>query len=198
MQHIDAIRNDRDGVVSELKKFIARDSYSILVEPSIELGKLTQVVLGVMQSKFWKEVKKGTDVKTEFTIMTSFGDDFLTGTIDRLYRDGSGVWNILDYKTDSVTEDSVQEKTLAYESQLKFYALLVGKYFSVDEVQANLLFTSALDSPVQHRYSRRELRSFENELLSTLQKIHSGEFRREGRACNGCPFLPAGCSSLSL
>jgi ATP-dependent helicase/nuclease subunit A len=196
MQHIDTIGDDVNRIRSELKKFIARDSYSILSEPSIELEELAQCIVDVLNSVFWNEVKKGSDARTEFTIMTTLGDDFLTGTLDRVYRDANGVWNVLDYKTDAVTEQTLQQKVEHYEPQLKFYALLVRKFFSAEQVQTNLLFTSFVEKPIQFKYTLNDLLKFEKELSSTISRLHSGKFLRDGKPCEGCPFLPQGCSAL--
>lgn len=197
MQHIDSLAHDANTITDELRKFILRDSFSILSEPSIELEELARSVAAVLDSPFWNDARRGTDVRTEFTIMAALDKDFLTGTLDRVYRDARGVWNVLDYKTDSLGSQSVHEKARQYEPQVKFYSLLVHKFFSAPDVHATLLFSASVNEPVQFRYSATELQRHEEELRAIVANIHSEKFSRNGKACSTCPFLPHGCPPLN-
>ncbi|HXG00648.1 MAG TPA: PD-(D/E)XK nuclease family protein, partial [Bacteroidota bacterium] len=179
---------------TELKNFISRDSYSILSEPSIELEALTEKVMAVLRSKFWQNVLSGTDIRTEFTIMTGIDDDILLGTLDRVYRDRDGLWTVLDFKTDTVDSETLARKQAEYEAQLKFYSLLVRKYFGADRVLSCLLFSELPEHPVQVVYSAGELDAFEQELRINISRIRAREFSRPGAPCVGCPFLPSGCT----
>ncbi|MBI5473450.1 MAG: UvrD-helicase domain-containing protein [Ignavibacteriae bacterium] len=195
MQHIDSRSLDARTLRGELKKFIAQDSLSVISEPMIELDAIVQSVLDLVGTDFWRDVQRGSDARTEFTIMTACGDDFLTGTLDRLYRDELGVWTIIDYKTDAVDAVRVKERVTLYEPQLKFYALLAHKLFGAERVNAHLYF-AALQSPVRFTYVARELQQYEIELINVMQRIHSGDFPAPARLCDGCPFLPAGCRAV--
>lgn len=197
MQYIDDTGSEKKKAVTTLKDFIARDSYSILSEPSIELESLAETALKVIGTNFWNTVKRGAETRTEFTIMAAFGDDFLVGTLDRIFRDADGVWHVLDYKTDSLSNHTVQEKATQYEPQVKFYSLLVNKHLSASRIEAHLLFTERPDEPVNFSYDEIALDQFEKELSSIIQKIHAKEFSPDGRRpCSGCPFIPQGCFAL--
>ncbi len=193
LQHIEKFSPDVGSLTPELRKFILRDSLSILSEPSIELDKIASSVVKVVQSEFWSEVKKGTESKTEFTIMMPFGENFLTGTLDRVYRDGEGIWTVLDYKTDAGTAESVGQKSQLYEAQVKFYALLVKNYFQAETVRCKLLFTSIQTTPIQFSYSLHELENFEQTLAAIISRIQNGIFERPSLPCAVCPLAPEGC-----
>jgi ATP-dependent helicase/nuclease subunit A len=197
MQRIDSLAHDTNTITDELRKFILRDSFSILSEPSIELEALARSIAAVLDSQFWNDARRGTDVRTEFTIMAALGKDFLTGTLDRIYRDARGVWNVLDYKTDSLGGQSVHEKAKQYEPQVKFYSLLVHKFFSAPDVHATLLFSASVNEPVQFRYPATELHRYEEDVRAIIANIHSENFARNGKPCSTCPFLPHGCPPLS-
>ena len=195
MQHIDSLPLNSLSLRDELKKFLAQDSLSVIAEPMIELDLIVQSVLDLVESDFWRTVKRGTDVRTEFTIMATCGSDFLTGTLDRVYRAADGTWTILDYKTDAIVAGQAKERASLYEPQLKFYALLIWKLFGVSNVSAILYYTS-LKYDVRFSYSARELQAYEVELSVVFRKIHSGDFVPAGKSCNDCPFLPMGCSNV--
>lgn len=193
MQHIETIGDDRSKIRQELKQFIARDSYSILAEPSIELDALTDTVLEVMHSEFWKELQRGSESRTEFTIAARLDQDILLGTLDRVYRDSDGVWTVLDFKTDSVTDETRQEKIEQYEPQIKFYALLIRKFFSCSRVRACILFSELVEKPARFEFTSSDLEAHEQQVRSIIARIRAGEFKRNGRPCSVCPFLPTGC-----
>lgn len=194
MQHIATIGDDRGKIQQELKNFIARDSYSILSEPSVELEALTDSVLAVVGSSFWKEVQRSSESRTEFTIAARLEPDIILGTLDRVYRDSDGVWTVLDFKTDAVTEETLREKILRYEPQVKFYALLVRKFFGCSRVRACLLFSALVDSPARFEFSSDELDEYERHIRLIIGRIRAGEFTRPEKPCAECPFLPDGCS----
>ena len=126
--------------------------------------------------------------------MSTLGEDFLTGTLDRVYRDADGRWNVLDYKTDAISKINLKQKIDQYTPQVKFYALLVQKFFSAENVRAKLLFTAVLENPISLEFSRDEMLKFEAELASIIAKIRATKFATDGLPCSGCPFAPEGCS----
>lgn len=195
MQNIDRLAHDEKIIVGELRSFIQRDALSVLAEPSIEIEKIAQSVLDVVRSEFWRAVQLGSETKTEFTLLAPIGRNFLTGTVDRVFKDQQNRWHVLDYKTDSITSSSLDQKAALYEPQLKFYALLVQKFFSATEVDAHLVFTSLVERPVHFHYDVRECNRFEQELRDVIARIEQGNFRRSGLPCNDCPFAPEGCSA---
>jgi ATP-dependent helicase/nuclease subunit A len=198
MQRADELKHDEKTVVGELRKYIQRDSLSILAEPSIEVEKIAASVLEVVRSRFWRDVMKGVETRTEFTIMAPMGNDFLTGTLDRVYRSDDGVWHVLDYKTDNVSRTALQQKASLYEPQLRFYALLIKKLFSTSDVHAHLLFSSFVDDPVSFVYSSAELDQFEAQICGIIASIRRNEFPRPMLPCADCPLAPEGCFAAAM
>jgi len=52
---------------------------------------------------------------------------YLQGFIDCLYLDSAGRWHVLDYKTNRVTESTLEATAVAYEMQMLLYALAVQR-----------------------------------------------------------------------
>jgi len=140
------------------------------------------------QSAFGSSVLASQEVKTEFSISTVFGEDFLTGTIDRLYKDGKGRWCIVDYKTDRVTAAAMNEKAAAYKPQLAFYALLVKKLFNQESVPSSLVFLRFPDVPIHYTFSSNELDDFYKEVGLVIGRIRARDFRQNPEMCPNCPF----------
>ena len=192
MERIDSVGNGEDSIRSEVERVLL----SLGVPNRSNLtGEIIRVVQNVIGSAFWTEVVAGQNAKTEFTITTTLGDDYLTGTIDRVYQDQNGIWNVLDFKTDAIKGIVPEDLLHEYTSQLKFYALLVHKFLSTNPVRASLLFTSLVGKPITELYSSDELGTFEQEVSAIISKIKSGAFHSDKGPCSGCPFLPVGCPS---
>ncbi len=196
MEKIDSMGDGENRIRSEAERVMM----SLGVRNrSTMTGEIVRVVQSVIGSDFWKEVVTGQNTRTEFAITATLGDDYLTGTIDRVYKDRNGVWNVLDFKTDAI-EGAIPGGLLhEYQAQLKFYALLIHKFFSTSPVRASLLFTSSVDKPISETHTTSGLELFEQEVSAIISKIKNGDFQSVQGTCTGCPFLPKGCpSSLSF
>ncbi len=156
---------------------------------------LRKAVLGVLASPHWKDVAAGTDVRTEFPITVACGSEYLSGTIDRLYKDGDEIWNILDFKTDHVSGGDVSILAGEYGPQLDLYALLVGKFFGAIRLKATLLFTGSVESPVLRTYGEADLRRIEMTAVEDIARIRAGDIP-DKTPCKSCPFVPIGCHHL--
>ena len=54
-------------------------------------------------------------------------DRYFQGFIDLLYQDAAGGWHILDFKTNVVTRENLDEVAANYEMQMLVYALAAEK-----------------------------------------------------------------------
>jgi ATP-dependent helicase/nuclease subunit A len=55
------------------------------------------------------------------------GGRYLQGFIDCLYRDPAGVWRIIDYKTNNISAQTLEQEGAKYEMQMLLYALAAEK-----------------------------------------------------------------------
>jgi RecB family exonuclease len=193
MQRIDTIGPRREIIDAAARRLLASEGVIEGPEADRLVAEVLSGVQSVLASDLWLEAGAGAEVRTEFTISSVLGDDYLSGTIDRLYRDASGFWNVLDYKTDRVEGEGLLRRAATYWPQLEFYALLVQRYFDVPHVQSTLLFTSAPGMPLRQIFTADQLSRFEQDLRLTIGRIKSGDFRPAERECPGCPMKPGGC-----
>lgn len=144
-----------------------------------------------------KDIFSQPEYKTEFTINSAFNEDFLTGTIDRLYKDYEGNWCIVDYKTDNIKAESVEQRAESYRGQMLFYALLVSRLYKQKAVRVCILFTSLPDSPHWFNFTEIDIKDFENKLSDILIKIKSGELEKNTVMCSNCTYSVDGKCILS-
>ena len=193
MQKIDGIDLTPNGIRAEVEKQVVLHMKEEISQSSPAVDEITSVINAIVTSECWKEVSRGQNAKTEFTITTALGGDFLTGTIDRVYQDANGIWNVLDFKTDTITHGTFASRIEEYAEQLKFYAFLVHRFFSVSHVRATLMFTSMVNRPFVETYSVAALEGLKQEIGLAIIKIKNREFSPRENPCEHCPMLPRGC-----
>ena len=196
LQHIDLLARAPLSIAEQVRRCVAAEvPFASGGDPEMEAD-VARAVNGILSSSFWQEVAAGTEARTEFAINTAFGNDFLTGTIDRLYRDREGVWTVLDYKTDRISRESVEARGTLYLPQMKFYAFLLHRLAGAPVVRTALLFTEHPDQPVRCALQKSDLEEFEKNLSSIILNIKNSIFPRANDACSECPFDSAGCRTF--
>jgi RecB family exonuclease len=196
MQSIDRVAAGGGRIEDEVGKALTVETSVDAPHAGSVIAEIAATVRAVLATPFWKEVAAGTEMRTEYTISCTLGDDFLSGTMDRVYRDESGAWHILDYKTDRVDATTVAQRADAYWPQLKFYALLLQKFFATPSVTATLWFTSRVEHPVTRVFAVSDLELFESEIRALVGRIKAGDFSPARVPCDACPFQPEGCRFL--
>ncbi|HMK37722.1 MAG TPA: 3'-5' exonuclease, partial [Bacteroidota bacterium] len=162
--------------------------------PSL-VSDVASLVRGVLDSPSWPDISAGGDVKKEFSISAALGGDFITGTIDRLYRAADGLWTVLDYKTDRIGPSDLEQRAGAYWAQLDFYALMVHRLCDAPRVRTRILFAHHPDVVLQKILQGADLRRQEEFIAGIIARIKSGEFPPTVPPCRGCPMHPGPCSA---
>lgn len=196
MQRIDSLPPGRASLTREAMRVLSAERRVEGAAVESLIGDVVMSVEQVLASHLWEEAGGGAEVRTEFTISSVLDDDYISGTMDRVYRDAGGAWHVLDYKTDRVDATTLAARAEGYWPQLKFYSLLVHRYFSASEVTGTLLFTSLPGTPLRRTFGAEELLRFEDEIRWTITRIKAGDFRPTQVPCLGCPFAPQGCTFL--
>ena len=160
------------------------------------IKEVNALVGGLLASKAWTEIAKGSDVKTEFSISAALGEDFITGTIDRLYKASDGLWTVLDYKTDKVSAESVHERAEMYWTQLRFYAVMVGRLYHVQNVRTRILFAAHPEILLEKILSSGDLEAEQRSIAESISRIRAGVFPSREPTCHQCPMSPGPCRAL--
>jgi ATP-dependent helicase/nuclease subunit A len=161
-----------------------------------QIAEIIATAAAVLGSEFWKVIVGGTQAQIEMTLTGTLGEDYVTGTIDRLFLHRDGVWHVVDYKTDKVDADRIVAKGAGYLPQLKLYAFLVNRVHPGRSVRCSLLFTDHVQSPLTFTFSHEDLVTFGIQLRITVDRINSLDFMPLQSPCAHCPFTPHGCHSL--
>jgi ATP-dependent helicase/nuclease subunit A len=179
------------GLRSEIQRLL-----SLEVSPAGKrlaglLEDVHRMVRGVVDSPFWRQVSNGTQSRTEFTISAVLGEDYLSGTMDRVYQDRDGRWHVLDYKTDRVEPSKLAERAEEYWPQLEFYALLIHRYFRSEPVVAELIFAAVPQQVLRREFSSAALLDAQSGISSVISRIKANDFPPRVSSCPHCPFFSA-------
>jgi len=183
----------KTGIDEALRSVILRDVFPHSQGSDRLAADVATLVRNVLSSNAWTEIARGSEVRTELSISAALEGDFITGTIDRLYRDAQGVWTVLDYKTDSVGAAELHARAETYWPQLSFYAVMVRRLYGAPTVRLRLLFTAHPETQVEKYMTEVGLRQAEREIASVIARIKAGDFSPPPGPCQQCPLRPGRC-----
>jgi ATP-dependent helicase/nuclease subunit A len=147
----------------------------------------------VLNSGFGRRIFSADEHHSEYGISMKFGDSYLMGRIDRMYK-VDGQWEIVDFKTDDVSIVEIQEKRVEYEVQLGVYAYLLSRIYPHQEsFRSYILFTKFPDSPIEVLHTYETLGEFKvkiEDMISQIKRIDldvrssiSSDFKEHCKIC---------------
>lgn len=139
----------------EVSSVVGRQVAEHGLEPdaSIRPDAIVRLISRLLQSPLGQRLAAARTVLREVEFLlawppeTAAGEDgiHLHGFIDALYQDRDGGWHVIDYKTDHVTPESLEQKTAAYEMQILLYALAAEQALGEPPVDTAVCFLSTGD-----------------------------------------------------
>ena len=116
------------------------------------------------------------------------GNYFLYGIIDKLIVTESKII-IVDYKTDDIDKDSIEERAKYYLNQLKFYIYIVSRlYTKINEFEIRIVFLLHADNPYSVSFNRTEINGIEQDITLIIEGILKEEYPKNLSHCNDCGF----------
>ncbi len=120
---------------------------------------------------FAKKIFSAPDSKTEISLTMRLGDDFFTGTLDRVFRNENGNWEVVDYKTNNITAKKVEEIGSKYLMQMKAYALLMAQLFPQQSTFCVALYFLKPQKTFQRIFSMPDIATIRREFADLMAQI---------------------------
>lgn len=127
----------------------------------------------------------------EFEIIIKFGNHFLLGILDRINLDDNRI-TIIDYKTDTFSEENFDEKVKEYITQMEFYTLITSEYFKNSREIHLVLFFINLNKYYQKQFHNDEIIQIKKKFIQMLEKIESLSFEKNLDNCKLCEYAKFG------
>jgi ATP-dependent helicase/nuclease subunit A len=139
-------------------------------------------------SDTFKELSAFNDYKNELEIYAEEEDYFLYGIIDKVIIDGNEAI-IIDYKTDEIEKEEIDDRFLQYLIQLKFYAYLITKlYPRISKFLLRIIFLKHPGYQTSVSYTKKEIKIFSKEIKQTIRHIRNKDFKKNLDHCRKCSY----------
>ncbi|MDW8109836.1 MAG: UvrD-helicase domain-containing protein [Candidatus Kryptonium sp.] len=159
----------------ELKKIISLVIHQNGIVNEKKAMVLSDYVFGevkrILDSELGKKIFSAEEQYTEYRISMKFGDVYLMGRIDKLYKTNEG-WEIVDFKTDDIEEKEIPLKKSQYEFQIGVYSYLLSKIYPDQKIfRSFILFTKNPSMPIEITYTCDSLESFKSKIEEMIKQI---------------------------
>ena len=125
----------------------------------------------IEQSPVGRTIIKAAPARNEISITMRLGDDYFTGTLDRIIRDENGQWRVVDYKTNRIGRGRIESEGRKYEEQMKGYALLLSRLLPEQPSYPVDLYFIHPDALYSKVYTREDIKRIEMEFLQLIEEI---------------------------
>ena len=132
------------------------------------------------------------------------GENFVNGTIDRLFKNSAGEYEIVVYKTCPIDDVEHAANLLTgeleappsgeYTTEMELYAMLVFKLFPEQQSVTTTIFFTHSGSAYSSRYDIEQLTEIEQKCLENIEQILSGKFEKNTSHCPDCFYSYEFCS----
>jgi hypothetical protein len=143
---------------------------------------------GFYHSSEYNNLSKYSTYKNETEIYLNEKDFYLYGIIDKLITDGDK-YIIVDYKTDDIEKELIENRAKYYLNQLNFYVYIVSKlHREFDEIEIRLVFLKFPDNPFVINYNRKNIVELRKDILKIINRILGEEYPKNLSHCYECNF----------
>jgi ATP-dependent helicase/nuclease subunit A len=133
-----------------------------------ELAAIAQLV---RESDEARAIVFAEQARSELTVTMRLGHDLLSGTMDRLYLNPEGLWEVVDYKTNRIKPEQIEQESSKYQWQIHIYALMLSKLYPQQKKYPVRLYFLHLNRFWIHAYSLNELDLIEKRLNRIILQI---------------------------
>ena len=178
-----------------LEKYIDDEfaaAYQNFFESQETSGIITKNILdmlnGFYHSGEYKNLSKYSRYKNETEIYLNENDYFLYGILDKLIIAGDK-YIIVDYKTDDIEKELIENRAKYYLNQLNFYVYIVSKlHKEFDEIEIRLVFLKFPDNPFVISYNRKNIEEIRKDMLKIINGILREVYPKDLSHCYECNF----------
>ncbi len=181
----------KNELANEIENEIQLEDELILID-SISRQKLVNEINELFHKYYtsgsFLKMSKNLNYQNEIEIYKREHDYFLYGIIDKLVLEENKI-QIIDFKTDKISEKNIHEKRETYFNQLKFYAyILANKYSKIENYELILVFIRDDNFTSSINLSKKEILNFGNVISDSVYKIRAKQFDEIKPGCKDMKF----------
>jgi ATP-dependent helicase/nuclease subunit A len=185
----------REIGIEDLEKFVKEEldsSYSNLIELQENRDLFIINALEMLKSFYnsgeFKYLQRYSGYKNEMEIYLNEENHFLYGIIDKfIITDDKHI--IVDYKTDDIERNSIEERGKNYLNQLNFYVYIVSKlYKEFYNIEFRIVFLKYPDNPFIVTYDRENVDRIGKDISHIINNISIKDISKDISHCSNCNF----------
>lgn len=161
------------------------------IETGLVLGSFKERMMiaatNFLSSEIYAKICQSDFVETEYDFEMRLDEGRVGGDIDLLFKYNSE-YQVIDYKTNNITHEQLEQTAKYYELQMLIYSLFVMKNFNQEKVNASLYFTS-LGEFFHFYFVRKNIHLYEKRINGIIENIRLGKFEPNfSDKCKKCCF----------
>lgn len=136
-----------EAKMNDPERSVRRLAERLATQYELGAGRVDEILAtidAVASSDIWERAQQGKNLQTEVSFESATTDSAMPtitrGVIDLCFEEPDG-WVIVDYKTDDVTESTIDDALLHYRGQLETYAEYWTKITGRPTIETGLFFT---------------------------------------------------------
>ena len=123
-----------------------------------------------------------SETRTNQQVHADIEGHIIDGRFDRLFKDETQHWQVINYKTDDVQDSDV------YDPEMELYSLLLHRrYPQQPTITINLFFTEQ-DQCIQKHFSITELQDVSAQWKQKISELQRGNYNKNLDHCCSCPY----------
>jgi hypothetical protein len=179
----------------KLEKYIYNEitiAYQNFFESKKDKELFTKNIMDMLRKFYgsdeYKNLSKYSRYKNETEIYLNENDYYLYGIIDKLITNADK-YIIVDYKTDDIEEELIEDRAKYYLNQLNFYAYIVSKlHREFEEIEIRLVFLKFPDKSFVIKYNQQNIEELKKDILKIINGILKEDYRKNLSHCYECNF----------
>ena len=141
-----------------------------------------------LNSELGKTALAAAETYTERKIHVQIGKHILTGSLPRLFKDAAEQWQIIDYKTDPVTQNTFADNLKQHSALMELYGILLHKKYPEQKtVTVNLFFTE-VQRTAFISFHLQEIADLLQHWQKRIADLQQEPFEKNLQHCRFCPY----------
>ena len=135
-----------------------------------------------INSQLGETALSASETRTNQQVHADIEGHIIDGRFDRLFKDETQHWQVINYKTDDAQDSDV------YDPEMELYSLLLHqRYPQQPTITINLFFIQQ-DQCIQQHFSITELQNVSAQWKQKISELQRGNYNKNLDHCCSCPY----------
>ena len=132
---------------------------------------LQQIHQQIEKSQIGRQIVFAEQAQNEVDITIRLAQDYLTGTLDRIYFTKQDGWQVADYKTNRISAKQIESEAEKYKFQMEAYALLLSKVYPEQNDFTISLYFLHPDKLFSRHFTKTDIAKIEQQFIQIIEEI---------------------------